>query len=993
MLQDLQLPDDGLHEEGLLTVVAQSRPFVWMREFPVLARVPLLPVESDGTTSSGSTDGDVLSEAVRFASRYTGDAVRGGTPMTPRLAQTLRAYDRRARTRPTPRGVFAGVQVADVVGEDQRTRLSLGSSHRVHTTPSAGWLVSVADRVMSLPGVLDRLTLSASNLVVRRGDCFEHERIAEAGDNVPERVTIRATPAASLILARCQSGARLRDLIATVQREWPSVPEQIVRDAVLTMVSGGFLLTDLLPERINDAPLRHMLTKLPVAAPMRDALAAIRDALVRADEYPPGDRERLAALDAARLACDNVVRVESPITSDTAVDADVVVPESLMHDAAEAVGLLWRIGHTLPVLSGYHDRFVSRYGTGRAVPLLDVLDPVEGLGGVGDEAEIRAAPMERSRLRILADLIATAVGRGETEVEIDDATISALEGRSPDRPPPPPSAEIYARVLAASSADLEAGRYHLAIDAGGTQDAGSTVGRFTSLVNLDHRGVLSRLAKPALTAEVLVRPRKPELSTAAVPAGFADTRIPVGVPYKDGDLRLDDLVLTSDGTRLMLWSRSRKCQVVPVLYSRVGSMYISPVARLLQQLALSGTTPWCAWSWGPLDDTAFQPRIRYGRTILSPARWRLDASVVNAAKDDTRWDAELDRWRASTVPQPPETVLAEEGDRQLPLALDHREDRELLRRYVRRGMDTVIEPPGESDAIQGVIAGPSGRHLLELIIPLQGNIESDSRRLDAPPAEPSVELFVPGGEWLSLAIPAPHQHHEAILERLAEVAETTAEFHDRWFWLRYDNEAYGPHLRVRFHGKPELLCGQVLPTMSAWCAGLVASRLARGLVIEPYEPEVVRYGGPEAIEAAERVFEADSEMVLATIAATADHEQRLVTAALTAAAVGRSVATGNGLEAVGRHQLDRGARRQVHRLVKAAREQQQDHGRPTGAAEPTWRAWSKSLETYRDLVPPARRADCASSLIHMHANRLLGSNDAERLARVVAAQLLAQRVQ
>ena len=40
-------------------------------------------------------------------------------------------------------------------------------------------------------------------------------------------------------------------------------------------------------------------------------------------------------------------------------------------------------------------------------------------------------------------------------------------------------------------------------------------------------------------------------------------------------------------------------------------------------------------------------------------------------------------------------------------------------------------------------------------------------------------------------------------------------------------------------------------------------------------------------------------------------------------------------------------------------------------------------------VLPARRPSCASSLIHMHTNRILGGTSTEPLVRALAADLLA----
>lgn len=96
----------------------------------------------------------------------------------------------------------------------------------------------------------------------------------------------------------------------------------------------------------------------------------------------------------------------------------------------------------------------------------------------------------------------------------------------------------------------------------------------------------------------------------------------------------------------------------------------------------------------------------------------------------------------------------------------------------------------------------------------------------------------------------------------------------------------------------------------------------------------------------------------------------------------------------GRH-VERAARRHMLDLcpqVRVARGQitaGPDLGPDLGAVRSAWSARHDALVTYRELLDPARRADCASSLIHLHLNRLLGDMRSERMVRALAADLLA----
>lgn len=910
-------------------------------------------------------------------------------PVDERLAMTLRGYEIRARLRPTPHAVFAGV--APAVFSREAASLRLGGGHRARSNPSAVWLAAVCAQLLEDPDVLSLRTFTASNLITRRGRRLEHEQQAAPGGTGSHRVTVRATDAVMLILRTCRAGATIDQVVTEMVRRWPTVPESVVRATVLGLVRSGFLLSDLLPGDISDDPLGHLLGSLPAANPVREKLASLRRLLADADRYRPGDPSRLAALTAARDLADEISLQERALTVDVVADAQLVLPTALADQAAHAAGLLWRIGWGYGPLIGYHDRFLDRYGPHRFVPLLEATDPAIGLGLDTDVSDTDAAPWPPGRTAVLAAVLAQGTAHGGTEVVLDAGTIAALAGDQTAEPPPR-TAEIHVRVLAATQQDLAAGRLHLAVcPGGGSQEAGSSQGRFTSLLP----GTLSELGEPSmLVAELVVRPRAAEGAALAPQTGFTSWRIPVGVPVQDGDLVLDDLLLISNGDRLIVWSASRDRQVVPVLYSRLAPRLLPPLARFLQLLGHTGCRPWRGWSWGPLANLPFQPRVRYERTVLSPARWLLPPALTGAVHDCTAWNGALHEWWTTAIPPPPDIVVTEDADRRLPLDLRRPDDRELLRRYVRRGVLAVAEQPGGPDAVQAVLPGPTGDHVLELVVPLarRTTVTRPARRAAAPVRTAGMGLHLPGGPWLSLAVLGPSHCHDQILSELAAVAGGLTEHFDTWFWLRYADTTHGPHIRARFHGHPAALGGHLLPALSAWCSEMIRQRLSGGFTVEPYDQEIERYGGPDAIHAAEDVFAADSHLVLKALAATTDPDQRLVIAALSAATIARTVADGDPTALHGRH-LDRATRQRMLTLrlqVRSTRSQNGTNSSIPSLTDPAWIARQDALTSYRNTLKPAHRPSCASALIHMHANRLLGGVDTERMARALAADLLAR---
>jgi lantibiotic biosynthesis protein len=946
-----------------------------------LARFPLLPA-SAGQPGTGA---GLLREAMFLASPQAvttgGGTLAGGV----RASATIRGYELRARWRPVPNGVFAAAAIARVGGGKEAV-LRLGDGHCAETVPSGTWLAAAARRLAEDPGVLDRVVLTTCDLTVRRGRRFELERSAVPGEARPRRASVNATAVTELILAACAPGCEARAVAAVVRDRWPAAPETAVRAAIAGLARHGLLLTDLLPGDLWDDPLGHLISRLPAGHREREGLDRLRSLLAEADRHRPGDPVRLAALRAARQLADQACAQQRPLSVNVIADACLELPKSVADAAADAATVLWRIGEREDPLAAYRDRFAERYGRRRLVAFTELCDPVLGLG-TDTEPRDGDGGHRPGREEALARLIGRAAAKGSLAVALDEPDITAL-AHDPGLHPPR-TAEIWVRVLAATQADRDAGRLFLAVS-GGSQDAGSTAGRFAGL-----RPFLpgDPGEEDVLVAELAIQARTPQAAALAPPTGLAPGRIPVGVAPRDGDLRLADLHVFCDGDRLILWSAQHGKAVIPVLYSRLAPAMLPPQARLLQLLGRTGCRPLQEWSWGTLRHHPFQPRVLYRQTVLSPARWLLPPDLTAAARDRKRWPQAVKAWLAGTSPALPDVVVIEDGDRRLPLDLREDDDRELLRRHAGRGTRSVTEQPGGPDAVQAVLAGPGGDHVLELVLSLDRRSPAPAPQRPASPRPAMAGLHLPGSEWLSLVLRAPARLHDQVAISLGEAAASLPEAAGRWFWLRYADGAAGPHLRARFHGDPAALGGHILPALSAWCRNAIRDQICGGFSIEPYDQEIERYGGPAAITAAEKTFAADSQLALAILQATDDPGQRMIAAAHCAATTALTVAVASPAAAIGRPHLDRAARTRYELLRPRARAGWLPHspGTPmTAVPRPAWDAWRESLAAYRDILGDDQRASCASSLIHMSTNRLLGTLDGEAIARALAADIIAR---
>ncbi|NUQ98526.1 MAG: lantibiotic dehydratase family protein, partial [Streptomyces sp.] len=642
-----------------------------------MARIPLTP-------TAGPPPPGLLAEGIFLASRSLDNAAP-----RPRAATARTAYALRAATRTTPNGVWSAAGTA-VLDSTTATSIAWSGEHRTHTVPAPPWLLAVADQ--HLETALDRLTVSANNLAVRRGARWQaaHPGTAD-GEAVLGSVT--ATDLSDWVLATCSAHVSVEDLVTRIHQRYPTAGLAKARTALAGLVRTGLLLTDLLPEDLRVDPLQHLADRLGVQHPVSSTLLELRALLCEADTHRAGSSRRLQLLRQARALADDLYVVEQPFTVDTVLTDDLRVPAAVGHQAAEAASLLWHIGHRVGPLQHWTRRFTDIFGRTRLVPLLEAVDPVAGAGPPAPEDAIGAgSTLDEARARHLAALHGDALVRGRPEIALTDDDLRQLLTR--DDSVPPATAEIHVRLV--SQPD---GMFSLVVGPHAAQDAGSAAARLNHLLPDLHPFPAPPAIGQPVVAEIVCRPLTARTATLTPASGTLPHRIPIGVPARDGDLLPADLAIASTATGLIVWSRQLDAPVRPVLLSRITRDLLPPAAQLLHLLGHVGERPWHPFTWTPaVPYAAYTPRVTFRGTVLAPQRWMLPDALVRASARRETWTSQLEAWIGTVRPRLPAAVLAEESDRHLLIDITDPEHREILRRSIAAGTRTLAEAHGYTPA-------------------------------------------------------------------------------------------------------------------------------------------------------------------------------------------------------------------------------------------------------------------------------------------------------
>lgn len=921
-----------------------------------------------------------------------------------RVVLAVMRYLLRATSRATPFGLFAGVAPATA---DRTGIVRWGSDHRPVARLQAAWLAEVTDRLESDPRLRPHLLVCVNNLLVQRaGEVVLGYRAAKSDpQGAPTHLRIKASSALGAALDLAAEPIRWADLCGKLAAE-RGAPQEAAERLVSQMVTEGLLLTSLRPPSTLTDPLAHLVDELEgVAASGGDPgdvleqLRTVRQLKARHDSTPDAVMVDAHRADLVRAAA--VIGPATAVGVDVALDCELVVPRTVTAEACRAAAALARLSRPPSrQWRDWHARFLDRYGLYGLVPVVDAVDAQVGLGypkrftgeRAAEPADDSAVLTDRDR-RLLA-LAQRAALRGEHEVVVDDALLEQVAGTATVEVSP--SAELTVRVHADSLHAIEEGDFQLSVVRASAQ-AFSTAGRFLDLFGDDVRDRMASGAAeipPTSDGALLAQLSAVTRYAVSLDVNRATQVLPHLIPIGEfhhpsqATIGLDDIAVTADAHRLYLVSISRKCALQPIAINAVEQVrHAHPLARFLAEAPLALSTGGQPVEWGPAaTGLPFLPALRYGRTLLSPARWHLAAAEMPDRQATSQlWDQALATWQQATGC--PAAVWLGVGDQTIRLDLLEPAHRALLRDHLTREPNALLRVIPQGD-------GWIGGRPHEIVVPLTATAPRPAApRLSSSPIEVRTHGRLPGGDPHYLKIYAqPNEQTTIVTSHLPRLLSQLPETGQWWFLRHADPD---PHLRLR-------ITGLHTDVINRWTQQVADEDLTRRVQWDTDFPEPGRFGSLAAYEATTTVFAADSGAALAELALTRRHPTVDRQALIAASMVDLVTAViGNPHDAlrwlISRTRTDRSApaRSVYDQAIRLANPDDPTAlvSMPGGGA--VWEQWAerrRAVAAWRDRLPALSTtvpADLLPDLLHLHHARVAGLDlDSERgclhLARAAA---------
>ncbi|GIF75970.1 lantibiotic dehydratase family protein [Asanoa siamensis] len=724
-----------------------------------------------------------------------------------RVALSVARYVVRAQRRSTPFGLFSGVSALRF-----GTAVAVSSAGVVATRvrPDAAWLASLVQRLEADPEVRRRLRVQSNSLAVVQGGRVVVLRRPHASVQAESSCSVRYTPAVQLALSSAAAPMAWSDLVDTIAAAFPRSPDKSVQMLVADLVYHGVLVSNLRPPSTCTDPIGHLLSHLdgyeaddrhsqrPI--PLRSLAAKGEARVVR-----PAELRSLAE------QMHGLNSIDQPLAVDLRVADRVTLPEQVAADVVVAAEVLRRLTPDptgRPQWRAYRSRFVDRYGMAAVVPVAEVVDAVTGLGYPAHfhAPTDQAAPSVSARDERLLALAQQASIDGVREVVLDDAAVLALAGADGHGHRVSAHVDVSAEIRAASLDAITAGRYTVAV-AGMGRSALATSGRFLDLLPTadQERMVREFVGLPvavqgAMPAQVSFPPHNLRSQNVLRGRQVLPWLISVGEyrPPAVGAIGVDDLGVAAGVDRLVLVSMSRRRVVEPTVAHAAAVHTMPLIARFLVELPRATDARLTPFTWGTAACLPFLPALRYGRILLTPARWRLEpGSLPDMQVAEAEWSAALDALRQRLGL--PRWVHIGHGDQRLRLNLDHAMDRALLRAHLhsRPGAVTVVEAAGRDDF--GWLSGRAH----EVVVPVASTVAPAPppaavvARSTWPPPAPAQPMIPGSCGLVSASLTGDPFMMDTLLTR--ELASLLAEWDEppSWWFVRLRHPV--PHLRLRLH--------------------------------------------------------------------------------------------------------------------------------------------------------------------------------------------------
>ncbi|PIE93639.1 lantibiotic dehydratase [Bacillus fungorum] len=813
------------------------------------------------------------------------------------LLRSCISYIIRSSTRATPYGLCAGVNIgkfSDVGYIDNKPLIA----HKKNTRPDMEWLLNIVKQIEMEEGCLDNLNVIQNKAIYYSGNhvkipyyTFWGQENTDAKYN-REHVSIELTSVVKKILEVTVDPINYRKLKNLLYEFFPKKSPAYLNQVINHVFNSELLISSLRPPILNIHPFEYVLNQLAMSPRFKQwygYLLSIYSEIKKYDNQIIGTGEQQYLFVTDKM-CEKF-NLSNPLQVDLTVNHSVVLPEKMKQEVENAAQIFWSLTgtkHQLKHLDEYKKKFISLYGTKKEIPILELLDDAIGLGVPATYSypesyrSIESYKSNNSSTKLIYSLLAKALNDGDSEIVINEEHKSLLEKEITGNDLPL-SMEMYFTLGAQSEEELNKGNYRLIIGANkGSLGAGKTFGRFMHIFNNDNKQKIREISEMeqnlcpnSLFAELAFSPSNANKINVILTENIRNFEIPISTLSSKKDeqtIPLSDIVVGCTLESFYLKSKSLNKEIIPTVNHRLNFNKEPNVYRFMREITIGRHKNWSHFQWGELENFPFLPRLRYGRIVISPAKWTLTKFSLQAknAWEKEEWIDLFKVWKEKwSVPR---YVFLTNRDNRILLDLNNHVHIDILFDKYRRLQDEqnlhLVEVGFEIE--KQISENQKEIYLHEFVFPLIKAKTNSQEFFKLPSINNKLKnqntpiSYFPGGPWLYLKLYGMNQRlNEFLGNHLQTICKLGLQsgWTSKFFYMQFLDPQ--PHIRLRFYSDHHNnLYSQGMKELYNWAQMMKDKGLLSHVVVDTYIPEVERYGGKELLSYAEAVFFQDSRYMM-----------------------------------------------------------------------------------------------------------------------------------
>jgi lantibiotic biosynthesis protein len=850
----------------------------------VVVRTPRKPIsyEIDDEILKKNFSETIEKEAIFLASPHLYDAAinwLNGKELEPKekrkLLHSLAKYFIRTSTRPTPFGLFSGI---NTLPWGEVTQVSFSDQFERHTRLDMNYLCELAKKLSTIPIIKERLIYYVNSSIYPLKNELRYVEIYYENNRRVHQISAiqKQKYIAKVLKIVGKKGAKYTEIISQIADEIITV--QDATDFLDELIEMQILNSELEPTVTGKEFVYQIISILesingdanPLILNLLEILKAINLSIQNIDSNKINEvseyfkiieliKKNEVSFDVNALFQTDLITLPS---SESTINSNFQAQIIELVEFLQKIDLSFRDSN----LQKFKDSFSERYQE-QEVPLSQALDIENGIGYLDksqgdftplvDRIEFRSEgknvyEFNKNQQKLFEKLIEATQNQ---ELEIDLSTIKFAEIAEENWKPMPPSFNVLFRELENDK---------LLIEGLGGSSAATLLGRFAHVdpnvfeIVKDITADEELINNEVIFAEIVHLPENRTGNVIAHPS-FRKYEIPfLARPAVDqkSQVLLSDLHLSLIDNELVLRSVSKNKVVVPRLSNAHNySNDALPVYQFLCDVQCQNTYQFINFDWGNISNGfKFLPRVTYKNIVVSSATWLFSKndfeSVVSIENLKTFFGKHM----------VPNQFLLADGDNELfidtenELLLDvflgiiKNSNRIVLKEFLNYSKNIFHENTGDIYANQFVASIINKQKVY-------GNIDFKA-------SANKNRNFGLGSEWLYYKIYCGAKAADNIL--INSISKTLKKAQKQkliksWFFIRY-NDPYS-HLRLRFQLANTCKVNELIQIFNENLAVFQNENIAWKLQADTYERELERYGF-ESIEFHEQFFCASSNAIL-----------------------------------------------------------------------------------------------------------------------------------